>query len=63
MDYYDLERVIDMLPDKQRRRIIQRYYMDMTVEEIARYEKVSETAVYLSMSKAICFIRRKLTED
>ena len=63
MDYYDLEKAIDMLPEKQRKRIIQRYYMDMTVKEIAGYEKASEAAVYRSLIKAIGFIRNKLMEN
>lgn len=53
-----LSTCIQRLPKIQKRRIILHFYKGMSVMEIARFEKVSWTAVDLSIKKAVSNIRK-----
>ena len=62
-EYSDLYAAIDRLPDKQKKRINQKYFAGMTGKEIAELEGVSDFAVSLSLDRAIDSLRNTLKEN
>lgn len=51
---------IKKLPEMQRRRVVERFYRNMTMEEIARFENVSEPAVQKSIKLALSNLKNML---
>ena len=54
---------IESLPSVQRRRIILKYFYNMTIEEIAQIEQCSTRAVDYSLYKALRALREKMECD
>ena len=56
----DIKRVINSLPDIQKRRLKKYYFENMTLEEIAQEEKCTKRAVKFSIDIAIEKISKKI---
>ena len=48
-----LHKALNQLSDKQRKRIILRFFRDVTISRIAKTEKSTERTIYLTISSAI----------
>ncbi len=61
-EYGGLYEVIEMLPEKQRRRILDRYINGLTAKEIAEADGCDRRAVSKSISKGLTKLRAVLKE-
>ena len=61
-EYYDLKCALAHLNDTQRRRIIKRFYEDMSNKEIASEEHISEPTASLSIQHALKKIKNILEQ-
>lgn len=56
--YEKLYHSIDLLPLKQKRRLILKFFYNKTIEEIAQIEQSSTRAIDYSLHKALCNLRK-----
>lgn len=61
-EYEELHKAINKLPDVQRRRIILRYFYNLTLQQIANIENVNKMSVKNSLDVAIKKLR-KMSND
>ena len=59
----ELYAALNLLPDIQFRRIVARYFQNMTFSQIARAEGVSRTSVHLSVQCALKNLKKSLTNS
>ncbi len=55
----ELKKIINELPDNQKRRVIKYYFEDMTLEEIAKEERVNKSSIKRAIDNAIKNISKK----
>ena len=59
-DWSELHKALNLLPDVQRRRIIKRYFYEMSIIQIAKEEGSSRQAVNKSILTALDFLKKCL---
>lgn len=65
MEKYEKEKLwkaVDSLPEKQRRRIILRFYYGLKISQIAKIEKCDERRIKSTLSKALKNLRVQIIE-
>lgn len=61
-EYEELHKIINKLPDVQRRRIVFRYFYNLTLQQIANIENINKMSVKNSLDVAIKKLR-KMSND
>ena len=59
----DLMNAVNRLPKKYKNVIIQKYFLDMSVDEIAKNQMIPENTVKTNLSRARAILKRILKED
>lgn len=59
----DLMNAVNRLPKKYKNVIIQKYFLDMSVDEIAKNQMIPENTVKTNLSRARASLKRILKED
>lgn len=65
MEKYEKEKLwkaVNSLPEKQRRRIILRFYYGLKISQIAKIEKCNERNIKSTLSKALRNLRTQIIE-
>ena len=59
----DLMNAVNRLPKKYKDVIIQKYFLEMSVEEIAKKQMIPENTVKTNLSRARAALKKMLKED
>ena len=59
----DLMNAVNRLPKKYKDVIIQKYFLEMSVEEIAKKQMIQENTVKTNLSRARAALKKMLKED
>lgn len=58
-----LYEAIEQLPEKQKERIILRFFYDLKISEIAKIENRKERVIYMGISDSLRFLKRNLEKN